>query len=103
MTKTLFSAAILSLSFLGASAVQAQELGYPPEVAQTSQVSAEQVRAEAVAARQAGEIFDGEQDQTAHFAPASLTRAQVQAELRQARAAGDVQPGEQDPSLVSQG
>lgn len=103
MTKTLLSAAVLSLSLLGASAVQAQELGYPPEAAQTSQLSADQVRAEAVAARQAGEIFDGEQDLTAHAAPATLTRAQVQAELRQARAAGDVQRGELDPSLAAQG
>ena len=104
MTKlTAVSALVLSASFLAAATVQAGpmtgELGYPPEVQQTSSVSRAEVRAELAAAREAGPAFRGELDPQTLFAgghSSDVTRAQVVQERELAREQGLITQGNLD-------
>jgi len=97
--KTLVSAAMISMTMMGAAyaAEPSGELDYPPAVEQTSALTRAQVVAELQAARAAGQVTFGETEQAAApVASSTLTRAQVQAEAAEARAHGAYAFGELD-------
>lgn len=102
MTKTIASTIVLSASLLGASVVQAGpmtgELGYPPEVQQTSSLTRAQVVAELQAARQQGPAFNGELDPQPFPAASAVgvSREQVVQEREQAREQGLISRGNLD-------
>lgn len=104
MTKmTAVSALVLSASFLAAAAVQAApmtgELGYPPEVQQTSSLSRAEVQAELAAAHQQGPAFNGELDPQSVFVggqASDVSRAQVVEQREAARAEGLISRGNLD-------
>jgi hypothetical protein len=89
---TLIAAASALVMALPASAQEATP-DYP--TAYTSNVSRDEVRATAIAARAAGQIVDGERSFVATPIGMPVSRATVVAELREARRLGLVADGEQ--------
>jgi hypothetical protein len=97
--KTLFAAAFVAIgtiTTLGAGSAFAGEATYEYPVAYTSTVSRAAVQAEALRARAAGLIVQGEQSVVIADNGPALSRAQVKAELREAVRIGAISRGEQD-------
>jgi Domain of unknown function (DUF4148) len=96
-TKNFFAAAvaaIAAITTLGAGSAHANDAGFEYPVAVTSTVSRADVKAEALRARAAGLIAQGELSIVIADTGPSLTRAQVKAELAQALRIGAIDDGE---------
>jgi len=97
--KTLISAAVLSMTMMGAAyaADPSGELDYPPVQNTASTVSRAQVQAELQAAKAAGQVTFGELEQPAAYAAGPApTRAEVRADAHAARDNGADAFGELD-------
>jgi len=97
--KTLISAAVLSMTMMGAAyAVEPSgELDYPPTQQAASTVTRAQVQAELQAAKAAGQVTFGELEQPAAYAAGPApTRAEVRADAHAARDSGADAFGELD-------
>lgn len=93
--KTTFKSAIAILSLIGAAASSVAMAG--PADAQHP-LARDQVRAEAIRARAAGELDFNETNypSTPNVAPSNVTRAQVRAEVLHARANGELDMDDTD-------
>jgi Domain of unknown function (DUF4148) len=94
-TKTFFVAAVVgAITTLGTGSAFATEVSFEPPVPYTSSVSRAEVRAEALRARAAGLIANGELSVVIADTGPSLTRGQVKAELLEAIRIGAIDDGE---------
>lgn len=94
-TKTLFAAAFAALTALGAGSAFAGEATYDYPVVYTSTVSRADVKAQALQARAAGQIAQGELSVVVTDTGPALTRAQVKAETLEAIRVGAISRHEQ--------
>jgi hypothetical protein len=94
-TKTFFFAAIAAITTLGAGSAFAGEATYDYPVTVTSTVSRESIQIEALRARAAGLIAQGEQSIVVADTGPALTRAQVKAETLEAIRVGAINRQEQ--------
>lgn len=95
MKTTLVALAAAASAFVLAMPASAQEATPDYPTAYTSTVSRAEVRADAIDARKAGLIVDGERSVVIADIGMPATRAQVAAELREARRLGLIADGEQ--------